>query len=87
MCSGGIRFFKNKDKEDYRQKIILAHEIHKVLDHLMFDLHEARENTIYDVPANGQWYSRIVFAHAGERAWSIPFGVGICGASTTVGVY
>ena len=61
-------FLKIKHKEDYLRKTILAQEIHKVLEHLMFDLYDVRENTIQDVPADGQWHSRIVFAHAGEKA-------------------
>ena len=72
-------FLKIKNKEDYHQKIVLAQEIHKVLEHLMFDLYDARENTIQDVPADGQWHNRIAFAHAGRELWSICFKEGICG--------
>jgi len=57
---------KIKNKEDYRRKIVLAGEIHKVLDHLMFDLYGAGANSIQDVPADGEWHHRIAFAHPGQ---------------------
>ena len=60
-------FLKIKNIEDYRRKTILAQEIHKVLEQLMFDLYDARESTIQDVPADGQWHSHIAFAHAGGQ--------------------
>ncbi|MBF0503709.1 MAG: hypothetical protein HQL14_01275 [Candidatus Omnitrophica bacterium] len=63
-----VIFFKVKNKEDYHQKVILAHEIRKALDHLMFDLREAREDTIQDVPADGRWHGRIAFEHTGQGA-------------------
>ena len=55
---------KIKNKEDYRQKTVLAHEIHKALDYLMVDLYDARGNTIQDLPADGKWYNRIAFEGA-----------------------
>jgi len=61
-------FFKIKSKDDYRQKTILAQEIHKVLEHLMFDLYDVGESTIQNVPADGQWHTRIAFAHPGRDA-------------------
>ena len=54
---------KIQNKEDYRQKTVLAQEIRKALDHLMTDLYDARENTIQGVPADGKWYNRIAFEH------------------------
>ena len=59
-------FLKMKDKDNYRQKTLLAQQIHKVLEHLMFDLYDVGESTIQQVPADGQWHTRIVFAHAGR---------------------
>ena len=59
---------KIKDKEDYRRKIVLAGEIHKVLERLMFDLYGAGVSSIQDVPADGEWHDRIAFAHPGQGA-------------------
>ena len=56
-----LTVLKIKNKEEFQQKAVLAKEMRKVLDHLMFDLREARENTILDVPADGQWHHRIAF--------------------------
>ena len=52
---------KVKDKEEYQQKIVLAQDTHKVLGRLMIDLRDARENTIQEVPADGQWHGRFAF--------------------------
>ena len=54
-------FFKLKKYEEIKQKIVLAHEVHKVLGFLVFDLRDARESTIRDVPADGQWHHRLAF--------------------------
>jgi hypothetical protein len=54
-----LTFLKIKAKEDFQQKAVLAMETRKVLEHLMVDLREARENTILDAPADGAWHSRI----------------------------
>jgi len=59
-------FLKFKHHEAYRQRIALAREIRKALDHLMPDLYAARENTIQGVQADGQWYNRITFEYAGQ---------------------
>ncbi len=50
-----------KNKSDYRQKMVLAHEMHNVLNHLMVDLYNARKDSIKDVPADGRWYDKIAF--------------------------
>ena len=65
---GFVLFSKVKSREEFRQKAVLAQEIRKVLDHLMFDLREARENTILDAPADGQWHHRIAFDGAKQGA-------------------
>ena len=59
---------KIKAKEDYRQKAALAREIRKVMLPLMFDLRDARENTILDVPADGLWHDRIAFDNTTQGA-------------------
>ena len=53
-------FWEIKNEKEFRQKTVLAHELQRVLEPLMFDLREARENTI-DVPADGLWHDRISF--------------------------
>jgi hypothetical protein len=57
-------FLKVKNKEVYRQKIVLAQEIRKSLDHLMPDLYTVSADAIKDVPADGQWYDQITFEDA-----------------------
>jgi hypothetical protein len=52
---------KIKNREDFQHKKVLAQEIHKVLGVLMLDLRDARESSIQDVPADGQWYGHIAF--------------------------
>jgi len=61
-------FMKFRSKEQFQQKTLLAQEIRKVLDRLMFDLREARENTIQDVPADGEWHHRFAFDRSGQGA-------------------
>jgi hypothetical protein len=56
-----LAFLKIKHNEEFQQKAVLAREIHKVLGSLMFDLSQARENSIQDVPADGLWHDRIAF--------------------------
>lgn len=57
-------FLKIKSREEFQQKALLAVQIRKVLDHLMLDLLEARENTLAEAPADGQWHDRIDFIQA-----------------------
>jgi len=57
----GLTFLKMRHQEEFKQKTVLAGEIHKGLLHLMFDLGHARKNSIQGVPADGQWYHRVVF--------------------------
>jgi hypothetical protein len=64
----GLTFFKIKHMEDFQQKAVLAVEIRKVLETLMFDLREAREDTIQGIPADGLWYHRIAFDRARQGA-------------------
>jgi hypothetical protein len=61
-------FLKIKHKEEFQQKAVLAQEIHKILGSMMFDLREAREGSILDAPADGQWHNRIAFDHTQEGA-------------------
>ena len=49
---------------EYRQKMVLAQEMRKVLENLMFDLRETSENSIQGVPADGLWHDRIDFIQA-----------------------
>jgi len=56
-----ISFLKINDKETSKQKTLLAQDTRKVLSSLMFDLSQARENTILDVPADGMWHNRVAF--------------------------
>ncbi len=63
-----LNLLKLKNNEEFRQKAVLAHEIRKVLDHLIFDLLEARENSILDVPADGLWHHRIAFVSVRQGA-------------------
>lgn len=46
----------------------MARGIRKALEHLMFDLREARKNSILDLPADGLWHHRIAFDRADEGA-------------------
>jgi hypothetical protein len=55
-----------KNKENYHQKTLLAQEIHKVLDHLMFDLYDVSTGSLQDLPADGKWYDSIAFKHTGQ---------------------
>jgi len=57
----GVTFLTIKNKKEFQQKTVLAQELRKVLENLMFDLSAARENTIMDVPADGRWHNRITF--------------------------
>jgi len=57
----GNTLWKIKNKVDFQQKVLLAQETRKVLDHLMFDLREAQQSSILDAPADGMWHSRIAF--------------------------
>ena len=41
--------------------MVLAQDIRKVLGSLMVDLQDARESSIQDVPADGQWHHRFAF--------------------------
>ena len=56
-------FSKIKNKEEYQQKIALAKEMRKAMEHLMLDLLEARKDTLLDAPADGLWHNRIAFTH------------------------
>ena len=56
-----VTFLTIKNKREFQQKTILAQELRKVLENLMFDLSTARENTILDVPADGRWHNSITF--------------------------
>jgi hypothetical protein len=60
--------FKIKSIEEFQQKVVLAHELHKVLEHLTYDLIEARKNTVLDVPVDGIWHDHIAFIHARQGA-------------------
>ena len=62
-------FFKIKNKEESRQKDVLAVEMRKVLEYMLFDLHDARENAILDVPADGVWHDRITFERGDLGTW------------------
>jgi len=55
-----------KARQDYRQKVVLAGEIRKALEHVMLDLRQVRVRAISDVPADGQWYNHIVFERPGQ---------------------
>ncbi len=59
-----VVFLQIKKKEEFRQKVVLAQEVRKALYFLMFDLREARESTVLDVPPDGLWHSRIAFDEA-----------------------
>jgi len=59
-------FLRIKRREDFHQKTILAYEIRKVLDYLMVDLSQAKESSMLDLPADGQWHNRIAFSEAGQ---------------------
>src|ERR1035437_5071005 len=59
-----LAFLRIKNHGEFQQKVALAYEIRKVLGTLMFDLSQARENTILDVPADGLWHNRVAFTHA-----------------------
>ena len=61
LLLGSLILLRLRNAEDFKQKIVLAHEVHKVLHYLMFDLRDARESTIQDVPADGQWHHRFAF--------------------------
>lgn len=71
-----LTFYNIKNKEEFRQKIILAKETKKALERLMFDLREARENTILDVRPDGLWHRRIAFirAHQGVLEYTVKKG-------------
>ena len=57
-------FWKAKEKQDYNQRVVLAQEIHGAMNHLMFDLRSARQGSVQEVLADGQWHDRIAFADA-----------------------
>lgn len=59
-----VIFVKIKTREEFQQKVVLAQETRKVLEHVMFDLLDARESTILGVPADGLWHNRIAFNSA-----------------------
>jgi len=63
-----VILLKIKSDGEFRQKTVLAVETRKVLEHLMIDLREARQNTILDLPSDGAWHHRIAFDSAKEGA-------------------
>ena len=63
LCA--LVLWKAKEKQDYRQRVILAQEIRKVMNLMMFDLRETRQGSVQGVPADGQWHDRIAFEHSG----------------------
>jgi hypothetical protein len=62
LIFGIFTFLKIKHHEEFQQKAVLAKDMRKAVEHLMLDLIEARENTILDAPADGQWHDRIAFS-------------------------
>jgi len=64
FCFSGaviLFFFNQRSRDELRQKVILAREIHGVLENLLFDFTEARESSIQGVPDDGLWHHRIDF--------------------------
>ncbi len=55
-----------KEKHDYPYKMVLAKEIRKVMSRMMFDVREAKQASIREVPLDGQWHSRIAFDRIDE---------------------
>ena len=60
----GFVLVKIKNQADFKQKIYLAMETRKALEHLMVDLSQASENNLLDLPADGQWHHRVAFSQA-----------------------
>ena len=65
MICAGVFFWKTVQGQNHAQKVVLARDIGNVITYLMFDLREARQGTIRDVPADGKWHDRVAFAHDG----------------------
>ena len=59
--------WKVVDQHIYTRKLVLAQDIRKVMDYLMFDLQEARQKTLAGVPLDGKWHDHLAFAHATGR--------------------
>ncbi len=56
--------YHSKENQGFRQKAVVAQGMRKALTLLMFDLREARENTIRYVPVDGLWHDRMAFDSA-----------------------
>jgi hypothetical protein len=63
-----LTFLKIKHHEEFQQKAVLAHEIRKVLEHLMVDISQAREASFGDVATDGLWHHRISFDQVQQGA-------------------
>jgi len=66
MVLTGMVFLKIKHRNEYQQKLILAQEMRKALEHLMIDLSQARPGSLQDVPNDGQWHNRLEFESRGQ---------------------
>jgi hypothetical protein len=64
----GIVYIQLQKSEKNQQKVVLAREMGKVQNNLMFDLSQAHEYSIKGVPADGLWHNRIVFNSARQGA-------------------
>ncbi|MDE1921696.1 MAG: hypothetical protein KGJ09_10295 [Candidatus Omnitrophica bacterium] len=51
-----LGFVKIKHWEEYRQKVVLAKDIRLVLESLLLDLTESRDNALVHVRADGLWH-------------------------------
>ena len=61
-----LTLWEKKEREDFKQRALLALEIQKAVEFLIVDLPQAQENSIKDVPADGIWYHHIAFDLASQ---------------------
>ena len=63
----------SRQKHEYEQKVVLAQEVHKVMDSMMQDLRAANPASIQGIPSDGRWYSKLSFkqAEAGVIEYSL----------------
>jgi hypothetical protein len=84
----GIIMWQARVKEDHGRKMVLAQDVRKVMNYLMFDLRETRGASLKGVPPDGAWHERVAFEHStGPVEYSLKEGhVSRLGAGKTVAI-
>lgn len=59
--AAGLVFYNSFARQQYRSQVILAKELRKAMDAMMWDLRQAKAMTVKGVPADGQWRHEIIF--------------------------